>query len=350
VLCCRTEVRDKFSITCRDRGLHPDHFPARPESGAGRTEETSSDSSVRRGGSGATDASPGTVECREIATSPLPVVDSSRDRGTQTAPPSLPWQCRRCGRAFRYRSALRRHYTAHTGARTGSRPQPPPPVPARLRCSWCRCALESKAALLAHVCPEKLKRPKCPDCGREFRQRRNMLAHQRICRGEDRLTCEECGGKVKGKHALGRHMLIHRSGPMNCHICAKSFTKESDLKRHERTHDKVKSHVCETCGKLFSSTSNYNQHVRKVHKGAKAFKCTECPKSYPYRSSLKLHMKSHGGEKTFACDQCDKKFLYKNNLTRHLKSHEAAPPIKCTKCDSVFSGKSLLKSHALTCY
>ena len=28
----RSEVRNKFSITCRDRGLHPHHFPARPDS------------------------------------------------------------------------------------------------------------------------------------------------------------------------------------------------------------------------------------------------------------------------------------------------------------------------------
>ena len=42
---------------------------------------------------------------------------------------------------------------------------------------------ESRAAFLAHVCPAAAKaaRPRCAGCGKEFRQKRNMLA----------LTCFE---------------------------------------------------------------------------------------------------------------------------------------------------------------
>lgn len=38
------------------------------------------------------------------------------------------------------------------------------------------------------------------------------------------------------------------AGPMKCHICGKSFSKATYLKRHIQSHSTVKPHKCDICG------------------------------------------------------------------------------------------------------
>ena len=53
-----------------------------------------------------------------------------------------------------------------------------------------------------------------------------------------------------------------RERPHVCETCNKAFTTSSDLNVHIRTHSGEMPHVCETCGKAFTAASSLKRHKR----------------------------------------------------------------------------------------
>lgn len=58
---------------------------------------------------------------------------------------------------------------------------------------------------------------------------------------------------------------------------------------------------------------------------SKFFQCPLCPKSYDYRGSLDIHMRTHTGDAPFACPHCPLRTKDKSNLRRHIKRRHRWP-------------------------
>mmetsp|Transcript_14912 Transcript_14912/g.22568 ORF Transcript_14912/g.22568 Transcript_14912/m.22568 type:complete len:121 (+) Transcript_14912:42-404(+) len=53
--------------------------------------------------------------------------------------------------------------------------------------------------------------------------------------------------------------------PYVCRYCGKHWKQRGNLISHERTHTGEKPFICKTCGRGFSQRSNLKRHERVVH-------------------------------------------------------------------------------------
>ena len=93
--------------------------------------------------------------------------------------------------------------------------------------------------------------------------------------------------------------------------------------------------TCETCGKLLTTKSKLEAHVKAVHEGLKPFSCTYCNKRFGTNGNLKNHeVAMHTGEFPHRCSLCDKGFTRKQALFSHIQQNhriESRPKTVHTK-------------------
>ncbi|XP_029443929.1 uncharacterized protein LOC115083936 isoform X2 [Rhinatrema bivittatum] len=158
---------------------------------------------------------------------------------------------------------------------------------------------------------------KCAVCGKWFKYRQNLVAHERTHTGKK---------------------------PFPCTQCERSFTLKRTLRIHRETHSGEKLLPCPDCGKCFAGKHGLGGH-RKVHMRAQLFACPECGQRVATRENLLRHMESHAGQKPHTCSECGKRFTRTASLKCHLKMHWIGRPYRCTKCGRRFDRRSQLDAH-----
>lgn len=79
----------------------------------------------------------------------------------------------------------------------------------------------------------------------------------------------------------------------SCDICKKSFTRNTNLTKHKRTHsENTKSFKCSLCPKAFYSNSELSRHL-EIHMDRKAMFCKYCNQAFTQRDKLDVHLKTH---------------------------------------------------------
>ncbi|XP_004586753.2 zinc finger protein 174 [Ochotona princeps] len=89
---------------------------------------------------------------------------------------------------------------------------------------------------------------------------------------------------------------------------------------HQPTRSAKKPYKCDDCGKSFTWNSELKRHKR-VHTGERPYTCGECGNCFGRQSTLKLHQRIHTGEKPYQCNQCGKSFRQSSNLHQHHRLH-----------------------------
>ena len=166
---------------------------------------------------------------------------------------------------------------------------------------------------------------------------------------EEPHVCDICGKTFSSSYNLGRHTRRHSEGnSFVCETCGKTFSRASTLTSHMRTHSENPP-FCETCGKVFSTASTLAAHIR-THSGEKPHVCETCGKAFSDRSNLTVHMRTHSGEKTHVCLACGKMFSTAGNLVVHMWTHsgERRPHVVCETCGKSFAHSSDLTRHLRT--
>ncbi|XP_036050352.1 LOW QUALITY PROTEIN: zinc finger protein 226-like [Onychomys torridus] len=230
-----------------------------------------------------------------------------------------PYECERCGKFFRCRSALNVHFKVHTRERPYA-------------CEACGSAFSQASHLQDHQRLHTGEKPfKCDECGKSFSRNSHLRSHQRVHTGEKPYRCEECGKSFICSSNLYIHQRVHTGEkPYKCVDCGKEFSRPSSLQAHQGIHTGEKSYVCTVCGKGYTLNSNLQVHLR-VHTGEKPYKCDVCGKVFSRSSQLQSHQRVHTGEKPYKCEVCGKSFGWRSNLLIHHRIHSSDRSSKSTR-------------------
>jgi len=205
-------------------------------------------------------------------------------------------------------------------------------------------------------------RVKCPQCSH------TTTPGKLKCHIEYRHTpviCPQCQVVYSSKHYLNRHVRRAHSGlelekPLKCSQCELKFWYESQLKAHEKVHQKKdmvkrskeptsrhESLLCPECGLECNSQQHFKRHMRRKHSQLeKPVQCEVCDLRFWSKTHMRTHMEVHSSEKNYKCERCDKEFKQKRTLRGHLLICMGSEGgFTCKICQKTFSTSLHLKNH-----
>lgn len=190
-----------------------------------------------------------------------------------------------------------------------------------------------------------VKRSKCPDCGKLFRNRTAFRSHVVTNHGKMPIVCDVCGSCFLRQSQLNHHKeRWHGENARNkgalerykCDHCERFFMRNQDRIRHEQiihhieTPEKLPAvwegrkgnFPCSKCDRKFPSMKTMRIHFSLKHPDvAVRFKCTICSKLFRHKQTLRDHMSNHTGDQPYHCsdEQCNERFVRKKDYDRHMQ-------------------------------
>ncbi|XP_019846586.1 zinc finger protein 619 isoform X2 [Bactrocera dorsalis] len=167
--------------------------------------------------------------------------------------------------------------------------------------------------------------------------------------GPKNFVCNICGKIFTSLSILNSHLKYHQRKEANiksdaCEICSKRFSTKHYLRLHMEVHRNVRQlHQCNYCDKMYVSKIALDNHIR-LHKG-ETIKCDECGKQFVRQYELNVHMRFHTRDYPFKCEICDKKFAIKGHLRTHMWRHQGLK-LQCEECGKLFTSTKALQEHS----
>uniref|UniRef100_A0A1A8CLS5 C2H2-type domain-containing protein n=1 Tax=Nothobranchius kadleci TaxID=1051664 RepID=A0A1A8CLS5_NOTKA len=136
------------------------------------------------------------------------------------------------------------------------------------------------------------------------------------CNQHTRTTAQACHPKVHQRTHTGPGLHL-------CNHCGKGFSSFVDLKTHKCCQTVDKPYCCAVCGNKFSRLWNLKLHQR-IHTQEKPHRCNMCDKSFTRADILKVHQRIHTGERPYCCALCGQSFKRLDHLKTHRRKHVTA--------------------------
>ena len=250
---------------------------------------------------------------------------------------SIALKCQECDAKFDCRSDLKRHVKkAHT---TDWR---------SVKCDKCDHVSRNDNEHRNHLHTHRFTKLtdgsfQCNECDKILEPGSKLRLHKHIYCDLCSYSCNQ--SILLDKHKYRKHSIPLPSHytQFKCDKCDYMTLASGNLKNHQKMVHEEKTEMCFICGKDFKSLYN---HIKAMHPSDSMqhqFACDKCPKTFPYASGLKQHVDMvHLKLKSFVCEQCGKGF----NSRIQFNEHQALPNcnfmsstdviFNCDKCQDTF--------------
>ena len=165
-----------------------------------------------------------------------------------------------------------------------------------------------------------------------------------------KFPCDDCGKTFGKEHNLKCHIdLVHVFGNFPCNKCDMMFNTKRKLSYHKAAVH-IDKRPCEVCGKLYSSGTLYNRHMKRTHSTDLKCKFEGCTKVYLTLSSLRYHTENeHEPSKNRQCSKCNSVFSTNLGLRRHNKRSHSERTFCCEieGCKYSSTRKEYLRLHVM---
>lgn len=168
-----------------------------------------------------------------------------------------------------------------------------------------------------------------------------------FCLKGDEYTCVHCGVVFVTFMKLMMHMNSHYERHI-CDCCGRGFSSQTQLRKHKYAHKKGEF-SCSICLTVFKNRSLRNNHVAQAHSTDNRYKCPQCTETFPTYVWRVKHMKEvHDVKMEYPCPMCPAVFITCNYRNKHVKhTHIKEKTHLCAECPSTFVTYTQLKNHMI---
>ncbi|XP_046975303.1 PR domain zinc finger protein 5-like isoform X7 [Vanessa cardui] len=187
----------------------------------------------------------------------------------------------------------------------------------------------------------------CLICDHRFSTFGHLLVHtNKDHKGWSEVLCDVCGQHFRNAKYLRQHIRNeHTKKSVVCTLCGLTVISKNKLRTHmQNSHNH--RYKCYACSDQFATHYKRSQHMMLAHKSREVIKCSYCPRSFVYRSSMMRHVReTHLQERTAICNVCGWRSFAQYDLQKHMMKHSNERNFKCPACDKAFKTKKTMRQH-----
>uniref|UniRef100_A0A1B0C949 C2H2-type domain-containing protein n=1 Tax=Lutzomyia longipalpis TaxID=7200 RepID=A0A1B0C949_LUTLO len=211
----------------------------------------------------------------------------------------------------------------------------------------------------------------CSICGNKFHERISMIQHWRVCRGH----VKKVSGIVKQKPGVKMIRIRTRKvGLFPCGICGRTYTWESNLRRHQKTCTKdvkppekpmenLLRFSCQKCGSMFNEQSMLDTHAKICSSNVPMDVMKEPNEDFAVITATKTATTALNArveeqrprlkkQILYSCRICGNAYKHRGSRFRHQKECElkaGKQQLTCLTCGNKFRDVSALEVHRNSC-